>query len=85
VLTLLAIVSLAGIIAWEIARPTLPVPFELAIAARSPSVTSWVGRLPMALASIAGSLACYMFLTRLSAAPSDRSAGIYGVAILATP
>lgn len=78
--TLAALAALVLVVAWEIARPTLPVPFELAVAARSPGTASWLGRLPMAVASIGGSIALYIFLARTA----ERRAAAYAVAILAT-
>lgn len=75
-----AVVAVAVVIAWEVARPTLPVPFELAQAARIPGASTWLGRLPMALAAVGGAIAVYMFLARTA----ERRAGVYAVAILAT-
>src|SRR5260221_9735690 len=77
---LMAIVLAALVVSWEIARPTLPAPFELAVAGRSPGVALWALRLPMALASVAGMTALYVFLAR---AAEPRGAA-YAVAILAT-
>lgn len=68
------------LLGWEIARPTLPVPFELAAVARSPAAATWEGRLPMALAAALGIAALYMLLARTA----DRRTGGYAVAILAT-
>ena len=74
------VLAIGIIVAWEVARPTLPVPFELAAAARSPGGATWVGRLPMATAAVGGLIALYMFMTRAA----ERRAGVYAVAILAT-
>ena len=74
------VVALGVIVAWEVARPTLPVPFELAAAARAPGAATWIGRLPMAAAAVGGLIALYMFLTRTA----ERRAAAYAVAILAT-
>ena len=68
------------LVSWELVHPTLPVPFELALASRAPGAASWLCRLPMALSSIAGLVALYIFLTRTA----ERRAGVYAVAILAT-
>ena len=62
------------------ARPSLPAPFELGIAARAPGVPAWALRLPMAAMALAGLGALYTFLRRTA----DRSAGAYAVAVLAT-
>jgi hypothetical protein len=75
-----ALVAVAVIVAWEVGRPALPVPFELSAAARSPAAPMWAGRVPMAALAIAGSVAIYMFLARTA----SRSAGLYAVAVLAT-
>jgi len=75
-----AALATLGVLAWEIARPTLPVPFELAAAARAPGASTWVGRLPMALAALAGIIALYTFIARTA----GRRAGAYAVAVLAT-
>jgi hypothetical protein len=74
------VLALAVFIAWEIARPTLPVPFELAVAARSPGAPSWMGRLPLAALALAGSIAVYIFLARTA----ERRAAMYAVAVLST-
>ncbi len=74
------VIAVGVIVAWEIARPTLPVPFELAAAARANGAATWVGRLPMAAAAVGGLIALYMFLTRTA----ERRAAAYAVAILAT-
>ena len=74
------VLAAAVIITWEVARPTLPVPFELAAAARMPGAATWAGRLPMAAAAIGGLIALYMFMTRAA----ERRAAVYAVAILAT-
>ncbi len=66
--------------AWEIARPTLPAPFELAAVARGPAAATWEGRLPMALAATLGLVALYMLLARTA----DRRTGVYAAAVLAT-
>lgn len=71
---------LGVIVAWEVARPTLPVPFELPYAARHPGAPTWLGRLPMAVAAIAGSIALYLFIARTAA----RRPAVYAIAILAT-
>src|SRR3954447_2305791 len=74
-------IALPGaVVAWEIARPTLPVPFELAAAARAPGSATWIGRLPMAAAAVGGLIALYTLLGRTA----ERRAGVYAVAILAT-
>lgn len=72
--------ALAVVIAWEVARPTLPVPYELAAAARAPGTPAWLGRLPMAAAAAAGMAAVYIFLARAV----EKRAGVYAVAVLAT-
>jgi len=68
------------LVAWEISRPTLPVPFELAAVARSPGAAPWEGRLPMALAAALAMIALSVLLARTV----DRRAGAYAAAILAT-
>lgn len=68
------------LIGWEIARPTLPAPFELTAVARAPAAAIWEGRLPMALAAALGLIALYMLLSRTA----ERRAGAYAVGILAT-
>ena len=77
---LVAGLAAAFVLAWEIARPTLPVPFELTAAARSPGAATWIGRLPMALAALAAIVALYTFVARTA----ERRAGAYAVAVLAT-
>lgn len=77
---LVGIAAVAAVMAWELVRPTLPVPYELAVAARSPGTASWMGRLPMAAMAVLGTIALYMFLARTV----ERRAAVYGVAILAT-
>lgn len=75
-----AVLAVALVVAWEVARPGLPAPFELGIAARAPGIPAWALRLPMATAALVGLGALYTFLRRTK----DRSAGGYAVAILAT-
>jgi 4-amino-4-deoxy-L-arabinose transferase-like glycosyltransferase len=77
---LVGMAAVGAVMAWELVRPTLPVPYELAIAARSPGAASWVGRLPMAGLAVLGTIALYMFLTRTV----EKRAAVYGVAILTT-
>jgi hypothetical protein len=72
--------AVAVVMAWELLRPTLPVPYELAAAARSPGTASWMGWLPMAGMAIVGTIALYMFLARTA----EKRAAVYAVAILAT-
>lgn len=75
-----AIAVVVGVVAWEVAHPTLPAAFELAVAARAPSMPSWAMRLPMAVMSLAGMAALYIFLRRIG----ERRAGGYALAVLAT-
>ena len=78
---LVGIAAVAVVMAWELVRPTLPIPYELAAAAaRSPGAASWMGRLPMAGMAVLGTVALYMFLARTA----ERRAAVYAVAILAT-
>jgi hypothetical protein len=77
---LVGIAAVAVVMAWELVRPTLPVPYELAVAARSPGSATWMGRLPMATMAVLGTIALYMLLTRTV----EKRAAVYGVAILAT-
>lgn len=77
---LVGIAAVGVVMAWELVRPSLPVPYELAAAARSPGTASWIGRLPMAGMAVLGTIALYMFLARTA----EKRAGVYGVAILAT-
>ena len=78
--SLAGIVAVAVIVGWEVARPMLPVPFELAAAARSPGAAAWVGRLPMAIAAVLGLVALYIFMRRTA----ERRGAVYAVAILST-
>ncbi len=75
-----AVLGIGIVVAWEVARPSLPAPFELAIAARAPGAPGWALRLPMAVAALAGLSVHYTFLRRTA----DRGAGAYAVAVLAT-
>ncbi|MEA2752710.1 MAG: hypothetical protein QOI41_6853, partial [Myxococcales bacterium] len=77
---LVGIVAVGVVMAWELVRPTLPVPYELAAAARSPGAASWIGRLPMAGMAVLGTIALYMLLARTA----EKRAGVYAVAVLAT-
>ena len=77
---LVGIAAVAVVMAWELLRPSLPVPYELAAAGRSPGAASWMGRLPMAALAIAGTIALYIFLARTT----EKRTGVYGVAVLAT-
>ena len=74
------VIATSVIIAWEVARPTLPVSFELAAAARSPGAATWLGRLPMAAFGVAGMVALYIFFSRTA----ERRAAGYAISILAT-
>jgi hypothetical protein len=74
------VVALGAIVGWEIAHPTLPVPFELGAAARTHGAAAWVGRLPMAVAAVGGLVALYMFMARTA----ERRVAVYAVAVLAT-
>lgn len=78
----LAVAAAVGsVVAWEVARPTLPVPFELDTAARVASTMApWTARLPMAIAAVLGLLAVYTFIARTM----ERRAAAYAVAVLAT-
>jgi hypothetical protein len=77
---LVGIAAVGAVMAWELVRPTLPVPYELAVAARSPGTASWMGRLPMAGLAVLGTIALYMYLARTV----EKRAAVYGIAILAT-
>jgi hypothetical protein len=77
---LIGIAAVGAVMAWELVRPTLPVPYELAAAARSPGAASWMGRLPMAGMAVLGTIALYMFIARTV----EKRTAVYGVAILAT-
>lgn len=77
---LVGIGAIGILMVWELLRPSLPVPYELAAAARSPASASWAGRLPMAALAVVGTIALYMFLARTT----ERRTGVYGVAVLAT-
>jgi hypothetical protein len=74
------VVAAFALIAWEVAGPTLPIPFELGMAARAPGTPAWALRIPMAAAALAGMLALYIFMARTM----DRAAATYAVAVLAT-
>jgi len=70
-----------GVVALEIARPSLPVPFELDTATRlAAGTTPWTTRLPMAIAAVLGLCALYIFIARTI----ERRAAGYAVAVLAT-
>ncbi len=75
-----AVLGVALVVAWEVARPRLPAPFELGIAARAPGVPAWALRLPMAATALLGLGVFYTFLRRAA----DRGAAGYAVAVLAT-
>src|SRR4051812_47681884 len=68
----IVILAVAGVIAWEVSRPSLPVPFELALASHAAAgIPAWLARLPMAVITVIASVAIWTFLARLV----DRGAG----------
>ena len=75
-----AAVGIGIVIAWEVAGPRLPAPFELGISSRAPGVPAWALRLPMAAAALGALCAFYTFVRR----SANRSSGGYAVAVLAT-
>ena len=75
-----AAVGIGIVIAWEVAGPRLPAPFELGVSSRAPGVPAWALRLPMAAAALGALCAFYTFVRR----SADRSSGGYAVAVLAT-
>ena len=78
---LAVVAAVGGVVALEIARPSLPIPFELDTAARlAAGTTPWTARLPMAVAAVLGLCALYTFVARTI----ERRAAGYAVAVLAT-